>query len=412
MAPLSDATVASRQRLADRPVVTSTLTKWTQVDDGTCGHELEDTVSSIEWIAYHLPDPAFSTPDTSVGDRRATTPSAGDATSARSFSRGIWIGRDEIAQLPTFGPAWRNLRSAADSRCGTPDLSNQNQSTNVCVMAKALVFARTGQARYRGDVVTAVRSLANSGRYSGTALSLGRELGAYVIAADLIDLERHDPILDALFRVKLAALLTTHTFGAADDLIDCHERRPNNWGTHCGATRAAIAVYLDDAQELARTAQVFRGYLGDRAAYVGFKYGGPSGQEDLSWQCDESRPVGINPVGCVKYGLSLDGVLPDDQRRGGSLTTSPPKENYVWEALQGALVQAVILDRAGYPAFEWEDRALLRAVRWLHDVADYPAVGDDTWLPYIVNNYYGTSFPTESPARYGKNAGWTDWTHR
>ena len=52
-----------------------------------------------------------------------------------------------------------------------------------------------------------------------------------------------------------------------------------------------------------------------------------------------------------------------------------PGENYVWEALQGAFVQAWILHRAGYPALEWQDRALLRAVRWLHETAAYQAEG-------------------------------------
>ena len=51
-----------------------------------------------------------------------------------------------------------------------------------------------------------------------------------------------------------------------------------------------MAVYLGDATELANTAQVFKGYLGDRASYADFKYG------DLSWQADPSKPVGINPL--------------------------------------------------------------------------------------------------------------------
>jgi hypothetical protein len=82
-------------------------------------------------------------------------------------------------------------------------------------------------------------------------------------------------------------------------------------------------------------------------------------------------------------------VIPDDQRRGGSfdpLDWPPPAELYVWEALQGALVQAVILHRAGYPAFEWEDRALLRAVRWLHQVVDFPDDRGNTWEPHLVNH--------------------------
>jgi hypothetical protein len=193
-------------------------------------------------------------------------------------------------------------------------------------------------------------------------------------------------------------------------LVECHEVRPNNWGTHCGATRAAIAAYLEDTAELARIAQVFRGFVGDRASYAGFSFGGP--EDDLTWQCDATRPVGINRAGCTRAGRTIDGVLPDDQRRAGSYTWPAAQENYVWEALQGLLAQAVILERAGYPVWDYEDRALLRAVRWLYDVNGYPPEGDDEWLPHIVNRAYGTTFSAPVPARAGKNFGWTDWTHR
>src|SRR5690606_16027986 len=108
------------------------------------------------------------------------------------------------------------------------------------------------------------------------------------------------------------------------------------------------------------------------------------------WQCDPDRPVGVNPRGCTRYGRDLGGVLPDDQRRGGSFSWPPPHENYVWEALQGAVVQAVILERAGYPAFEWGDRALLRAVEFLHARLGYEAEGDDGWQPHLFNFYYGS----------------------
>jgi hypothetical protein len=319
---------------------------------------------------------------------------------------GIWLSAVEISSIPTSGAAWDNLLATANGSCGTPDLSNQDQNTNVCVMARALVYARTGTTLYRDRVVTALRSVASSGTYSGRALSPGRELAAYVIAADLIALAAHDPTLDSQLRSKLRELLTTPTTDGPRNLVECHEVRPNNWGTQCGASRVAVASYLSDAAELSRAAQVFRGWLGDRSAYAAFSWG------DLSWQCDAARPVGINPAGCTKNGNPIDGVLPDDQRRSGSFTWPPPKENYVYEALQGALVQAVILSRRGYDAWSWESRALLRAFRWLHDVAAYPAEGDDTWQPHLVNRVYGTSFPAPVPARAGKNVGWTDWTHR
>ena len=362
------------------------------------------TTYDLQLMSYRIVSGAWE--DAEYSNVTQATTSAGTSVSGPTMpALGIWIGPAELAALPDFGAAWSNLLGEASGSCGSVDLADQEQSTNVCVLAKALVFARTGTPSYRSDVVSAIRQIANGSTYTGRALALGRELGTYVIAADLIDLPSYDGSLDGAFRTKLRELMHTYTSGAATSLVDCHERRPNNWGTMCGGTRAAIAAYLGDANELARVARVFKGYLGDRSSYAGFSYG------DLSWQCDASRPVGINPTGCLRDGHELDGVLPDDQRRAGTYVWPAPRENYVWEAMQGILMQAVILERAGYAAFEWEDRAILRAAQWLHGQASFPAEGDDTWQPHVLNHYYGTSFPAPVPARPGKNMGWTDWTH-
>ena len=164
-----------------------------------------------------------------------------------------------------------------------------------------------------------------------------------------------------------------------------------------------MAAYLGDTAELARTARIFKGWLGDRAAYASFSFG------ELWWQCDPTKPVGIVPASCPME--NLNGVLPDDQRRAGGYTWPPQKENYTSGALQGALVQAVLLRRAGYDVFNWQDKALYRAVRWLYVLAQYPADGDSSWLPHIANHYYGTSYAAPVPSRPGKNAGYTDWSH-
>lgn len=314
---------------------------------------------------------------------------------------GILISMDDLMRLPASGSAWSNLKSEADHSAGSPDLSDQDQNNNVIVLAKALVFARTGEESYRTEVRQQL-VMAVDTELGGRTLALGRELVAYVVAADLIDLKNYDPGFDNdVFRPWLQRTLTENLDGKT--LVSTHEDRPNNWGTHAGGSRAAVAIYLGDQVELARVAQVFKGWLGDRSSYAGFKYG------TLDWQCDSSKPVGINPKGCMKDGHSIDGVLPDDQRRGGGFTWPPPKENYVWEALQGALAQAIILDRAGYDVWNWEDQALLRAVTWLHEQADFPADGDDTWEPHVINHFYATDFPAPTPSHPGKNLGWTDW---
>ncbi|HET6202582.1 MAG TPA: alginate lyase family protein [Planctomycetota bacterium] len=312
--------------------------------------------------------------------------------------QGVWISREELALLPAEGPAWEALKGAAGERLGPPQLRDKDDRADVLVMARGLVFARTGEERCRGEVVAACRAAMGSER-GGDALALGRNLPGYVIAADLVGLPGG---LDAEFRGWLRRMLVEEHDGRS--LRSTHEERPNNWGTHAGASRAVIARYLGDEEELARVARVFKGWLGDRGAYAGFRFREPW------WQHDASAPVGVNPKGARRNGHSIDGVLPDDQRRAGPFAWPPPKENYVYEALQGALVQAVVLHRAGYDVWEWGDRALLRAFRWLSEEAAFPAEGDDTWQPHVVNRFYGTRLPAPLPSRPGKNVGFTDWT--
>jgi hypothetical protein len=320
--------------------------------------------------------------------------------------KGIWISNGELANLPTSGSAWQNLKEAADENPGSPDLSDRSESVNTVVLAKALVYARTGESEYRNEVRSALHAITFGSMSNQDLLALARNLAAYVIAADLIELPAFDPAFDAQFRDKLVELLNKNVDG--DTLRNIHERRANNWGTNAGAARAAVAIYLDDQSELERTAQVFKGFLGDRETYAGFNF--DDDPDDLSWQCDPMNPVPVNPSGCFKNGIDISGALPDEMRRGGPFQWPPLETNYPWGSLQGAVVQAHILHRAGYPAWQWEDNALLRAVQFLYNIG-WPAEGDDDWQIWLINKVYGTNFPTRLPGQTGKNMGWTEWTH-
>jgi hypothetical protein len=321
-------------------------------------------------------------------------------------AREMWISNTNLDALPTSGPGWNNLMSAAQENTNNPNLSDKTDDTDVYVLAKALVYARTGQTQYHTQVLTGIAAAIGTESGSGI-LAVARNLQSYIIAAGLIDLETTSPELDYTFRQWLSTIRTVvfDGDGPAYSLISCHNIRPNNIGTHCGASRIAIAIYLDDTNDLQNAAAVFKGWLGDRDTYTGFNFG------DLEWQCNPSAPVAINPAGCTRSGYSIDGVLPDDQRRGGDFSWPPPQENYVWEALQGAVVQAGLLSQAGYPAWTWQENALLRAITWLHQHANYPATGDDSWQTWIFNLAYGTNFPTPQTSSPGKGMGWTDWTH-
>ena len=311
---------------------------------------------------------------------------------------GIWISVDEIMALPTEGPAWEAVLADAMVDPGMPNLADQEQENNVLVLARAFVCTRLQDEAMCETVREQV--MAAVGTEGDRTLPLGRELMAYVICADLVGLSAED---DAIFSAWLADV--RHVVLDGRTLVDTHAERPNNWGTHAGASRLAVAVYLDDQEDLQAAADVFHGWLGARDVYAEFEYG------ELWWQADPDAPVGINPLGATIEGQNVDGVIPDDQRRAGPFEWPPPQENYVYEAMQGALAQAVILERRGFDVWSWEDEALRRVFVWLHDQASFPATGDDGWEPWLVNRHYGTDFPAPLPSSPGKNVGYTDWTH-
>lgn len=321
----------------------------------------------------------------------------------QATSTGMWIAPAELAQLPMSGPAWLKLKAAADGPFGTPNIADQNSDHDVKTLAAALVFARTGNAAYRAKAAAAILAAVGTEK-GGRTLALGRNLPGYIIAADLIDLRGYDAAKDQQFRVWLGAVRYERLEGGT--LISTHERRPNNWGTHAGAARIAADIYLGDTADLDRAAQVFKGWLGDRSSYTGFKYG------DLSWQANASAPVGIDGLGARKGGYSIDGALPDDMRRGCSFRWPPCHTGYPWGAMEGALIQAQLLSRAGYDSWAWSDYALMRAARFLqeldHSFGGWWASGDDTWQPWLLNRVYGTGFPAVLD-RPGKSMAWAAW---
>src|SRR3977135_4144332 len=118
-------------------------------------------------------------------------------------------------------------------------------------------------------------------------------------------------------------------------------------------------------------------------------HGAPIAQSEGAGR--HAGPGGGEPGGgAPKGGHNVDGVLPDDQRRGGSFTWPPFCENYVWTALQGASLQTELLSRAGYPARAKGSQALRRTLPWLYTEAACPAVGDDLSTVWIVNRGTGS----------------------
>ena len=319
---------------------------------------------------------------------------------AEGLKSGVWISDVQLMGLDTRSEAWLSVLDWANRPLRRPSLADQDSSANVQTLAAALYATRTGDAVMRNRVALTLAEIQGT-ELSASALAVSRELAAYVIAADLVQLQgesrrRFDQWLRRL----------RHTQFKGRTISGTHEDRPNNWGTHAGATRIALAIYLQDVQELQRAAFVFKGWLGESDGWRGFEFG------ETWWQPWGFRNYGVNPAGSRLWGHSIDGVLPDDQRRGGPFRWPPSKENYVYEALQGAVAQAIMLERQGFEPWLWGDRALLRAFKWLHEEAGFPAQGDDTWMPHVINRAYGTQFPAPMPSMPGKAVGFTDWTYQ
>jgi hypothetical protein len=97
------------------------------------------------------------------------------------------------------------MKKVADSSWDSPDLCNMDIKQGTQALSAALVYARTGTASYYTKTRNAIMSAIGTERSDCEILSIGRQLGAYVLAADFIKLAGSD---DEQFRSWLSAMRT------------------------------------------------------------------------------------------------------------------------------------------------------------------------------------------------------------
>jgi hypothetical protein len=323
--------------------------------------------------------------------------------SARASIGGSLIASpQEIAVLPTSGPAWTYLKGVADGDLGLPNLTDQDNKHDVRTLAVALVANRLDSDAYRAKARQAILAAVGTEIVgaNNSILALGRQLGAYVLAADLIGLNGPD---DAAFRTWLSTIRTRDLGGHSRyrTLKGTCEDSPHNWGTFACASLIAANLYLGDDAAVARSWAVFRGLTGDRSAYAGF--------QDLStdiWACPGVPFTPANsgcPADSVRYGAFVKDVT----RGSDPPTADGDGLSYTQEILQGIALQAELLARAGHPD-AWS--RLLPAFDWArHNGAmNLSSVGYHvTWW---ANKRFGWSLPTK-PAAMGRVFGFTDWLY-
>jgi hypothetical protein len=329
----------------------------------------------------------------------------------------LLMPRAELLKLPTTGTAWSDLKKIADGSLGSPDLCDINADHHLRTLAAALVYARTGTASYgtkaRAGVMAGMASLTIG--CSQAILSLGRQLTAYVLAADFAGLSGAN---ETSFRAWLTNIRTRDVGGHTvwRTLAGTHADSANNWGAYAGASRIAASLYLGDTHDVDIAARITRGFLGDRTAYAKFGYNLDG--TDLSWSCVGSATYTPVNRSCTKNGINVDGAVIADISRGGSLTW-PPKDpgiNYQLEAIQGLGLQVELLYRHGYPnAWTWSSSALKRMAGV---VSRSDASGGTGWnetqtgsqMPWLLDQRYGLSIPRKASAM-GRAIGFTDWLY-
>jgi hypothetical protein len=358
---------------------------------------------------------------------------------------GIWISKAELDLLPMSGAAWSGsgeLKATADATWTVQRIEQQSgQVFNVQAMAGALVFARLhpdpSAEQYRTKVVRAIRDvMAQPDDLSSSATAPNRNLGAWAISADLIDLPVHDPALDAEFRAWLRHKLDLR-YQSSPATIREQIARPNNQGSYASFSLAATSAYLGDRATLDLLAIRMRRYLGDTSAPYQFHgvrggWGAGSNNHQHTWQEDPNDPGtwrGIVRRGVVRDGNNFDGIQPEDHARNepGTYDRSAFPNTYTtrynevsMEALLGAVL---ILYRAGYADLPGlEDEALLRAARWIKYAADtHPEKGYRYFTDALeasrplINYFYGARLPEDRTRNQLQGRafgyGWTYWTH-
>lgn len=315
-----------------------------------------------------------------------------------SASTGILVSAAELAALPTSGATWNALKATADGGWGSANISDKDNRHAVHALSGALVYARTGATTYRAKVIGAIESAMAVGWVvsNGTELGVSRNLGAYVMAADLVGYRT--TAFEGWIRTLLTSKVDTHSIWNVVNEVS--EISANNHGTFALASRAAAAIYLGDRADLDRAWTIFRGY--SDGSWARFR---PTADYDPVWQCG-SAYVPVNPA-CTKDGRDLGGVPVDDAARS---SYPNPDGGYVNEAMQGYALMGILFSRQGYPAWSTGDNAILRVAQFQQRFGIWNYHSTGYHVGSVINHFYGASLPVAS-AVPGRLLGYTDWLY-
>jgi len=335
-------------------------------------------------------------------------------------THGVILDRAELMALPTTGNAWAAVLNQANSQSITgANLSDMNMQHDVGTLAVALAGVRLNSPALILKAKACLEDAIGT-EAGGDSMDVGRSLAAYVIAADVLDI-RSGPIFEWLDSFRTKKIPHDNT-GALMTIRSRAWETGTNASCQVGLCSVALAVYLRDADWVRENWDAYRRICGDKTSPFTLKantFGDP-------WQADISNRVGIQPVGAVKNGLNIDGAYLDMGRSNPipkpSLSYDARMSLYPWVSLNGIIWAGLILHRQGFPAFEIQDRAILRAVKFMRRLArDTGNMGwwgtdkkeDVKWLAHVAYpaDLPLSEYPITLPVANHDQVGWSDWTH-
>ena len=340
-----------------------------------------------------------------VAERPPPLPPSSPAT--HSSRERLWIAPDELKSLSMSSSAWEAMLAVAEGDLGQADVADQDSTHDTNTLACALAAAQTGSAELHGKAMDALTSAIGT-EEGARWLAIGRNLGSYVIAADVLGV-RSGPIYE-----WLAGFLTrTLTANNTDEQVVADNWSSNRQRLFADGLRHRCTLRLHERVHSPRQ-------------LVG-------GLPALLWRSYEPRRRGVElrhrAAGSVRprrdpgQGRGQNRLPPRRCNRerhvpgGGDDVCSPTWTQYPWVGLEGAVPAALVFARAGYPAWEVADAAIRRALdyRWFLR----QTTGNSDWFDgtrsnecvYLVNRAYGTTFPCSRPVAGGRTIGFSDWTH-
>lgn len=289
----------------------------------------------------------------------------------------MFIQPSTLASLPTSGPAWDALVSKSNTDPGSGNLGALDQLHPLAVFSIALRWAKDGGGLGQAYVINEIKAVMGTESSAGQPLNPYRTLGAYVMAADLVDMPgstvgANGQTFDAWMQSWPNKVIPGQSNW--NTLEKCARTSGNNWGACARTSLMAVLLWLkkrslqpsgfDRETLLADLVKWHKRFVGDTSVPNTFV---PTGSFQSSWATTTypSQQGVINPdvTGAKAW---QNGANAEDASRSSYPTKTGAGQHYQYETLDSLMVMLALLINAGYAdAAGWGNNGVRRNYKYM-----------------------------------------------